>query len=229
MSTFEPARVRCRCGHEQDVELANSLHITRRPDIRQQILDGAFHRFGCPACGQTFQIEKLLAYTDFDNNHWYTVVPDDELPWRGERVAFARQVFDKNVVERAPPMIQELAPKLTQRVIFGLASLRDKLICFDAGLDDRLLEALKLQLLRDLELAFTPGTYFYLVEVTATELVFEYAAPSASETRRMVVPRDALDELAREQPQIASTLPELWNGIVVDYRVILVPDASAAA
>lgn len=229
MSTFEPARIRCRCGTEQDVQLANGLHISARPDIRQQILDGTFHRFACPACGKSIQIEKLLAYTDFPKQQWFTVVPDDELPWRGERVAFAKEVFDRNMVKRAAPMIQEIAPHMTQRVIFGLASLRDKIVSFDAGLDDRLVEALKLQLLRDLGLAFAPGTYFYLAEVTGNDLVFEYAPADSGETKQLTIPRAMLDELAHERPQLEAAMPELWNDIVVDYRVILVPDASASA
>ena len=226
MSTFEPARIRCKCGHEQDVELANGLHISARPDIRQQILDGTFHRFTCEACSNPIQIEKLLAYTDFPKQHWFTVVPDEELPWRGERVAFAKEVFERNMVQRAASIMKELAPRMTQRVIFGLASLRDKMVCFDAGLDDRFVEALKLQLLRDLGLALDASTYLYLVEVTGNELVFEYAAPDATETKLMRIPRSMLDELAHERAQVEAAMPELWSEIVVDYRVILVPDAS---
>jgi hypothetical protein len=230
MSTFEPARIRCACGAEQDVELANGLHISKRPDIRQQILEGTFHRFPCPACGGSVQIENLLAYTDFPKHHWFTIVPEDELPWRGERVAFAKLAFQKNMVERAAPIMQDLAPKMKQRVIFGLASLREKIICFDADLDDRLVEALKLQLLRDLELPFSPAGYFHLVEVTGNELAFELSAsPDSYQTKRMVIPRSMLDELACDAAQIEAALPELWNDIVVDYRVMLVPDGSPAA
>ena len=229
MSTFEPARIRCRCGHEQDVQLANGLHISKRPDIRQQILDGTFHRFSCPACGGSIQIETLLAYTDFPKQHWFTIVPDRDLDVRGERVAFAKHVFERNMVERTVPIMQELAPQMTQRVIFGLASLRDKLVCFDAALDDRLVEALKIQLLRDLGLALAPGTYFYLAEVTGAELTFEYAPPDADGTKQLTIPRTMLDELAHERAQLEAAVPELWNDIVVDYRVILVPDASAPA
>ncbi|HEY5920918.1 MAG TPA: CpXC domain-containing protein [Kofleriaceae bacterium] len=230
MSTFEPARIRCTCGAEQDVTLANGLHISKRPDIRQQILEGTFHRFPCPACGGHVQIETLLAYTDFPKQHWFTIVPEDELPWRGERVAFAKLVFQRNMVERAAPMIQDLAPKMKQRVIFGLASLREKIICFDADLDDRLVEALKLQLMRDLELPFTGSGYFHLVEVNGNELVFELSpSPEATPTKRMTIPRSMLDELAHDSAQVEAALPELWNDIVVDYRVMLIADASARA
>lgn len=134
------------------------------------------------------------------------------------------------MVERAAPIVQqEMAPRMKQRVIFGLAALREKIVCFDAGVDDRLVEALKLQLLRDLGLTFADGGYFHLVAVTGLELEFEYAPDAGSEVKRMPVPRGLLDELAADRAQIEAAMPELWNDIVVDYRVMLVPDASLAA
>ncbi|MEJ7599692.1 MAG: CpXC domain-containing protein [Kofleriaceae bacterium] len=229
MSTFASARIRCHCGVEQEVELAEGLHISARPDIRQQILDGTFHRFTCPACKGSIQIETLLAYTDFPNHHWFTIVPEEELPWRGERVAFAKLAFQRNMVERAAPIVQhEMAPRMKQRVIFGLAALREKIICFDAGLDDRLVEALKLQLLRDLGLTFASGGYFHLVEVTGLEHKIENAPDGTERDKQKPEPRGQLDELATDCAHIEAALPELWNDIVVDYRVMLVPDAARA-
>ena len=61
MSTFVPSTIVCRCGERYTVEVANGLHISLRPDIRQQIFDGTFHRFFCPACGMTTMVDTLMS------------------------------------------------------------------------------------------------------------------------------------------------------------------------
>jgi hypothetical protein len=224
MSSFVPTTIACPCGEHYGADVANGLHISARPDIRQQILDGHFHRFHCPRCGATTQVDKLLSFTDFPRRQWFTVAPSTGLPWRRQYLELARQGFESTMVKNAPPMVVAWGREMTCRLMFGLASLREKLVVFDAGLDDRVLELLKVQLLRDLRDTFAADDYFHLVAVEADELVFEKRHPDGV-IRKAPFPRSLYDDLAGH-PEIEQMIAQAFpDGLVFDYRAIFAPHA----
>lgn len=226
MSTFVPTTIVCRCGEHYTVEVANGLHISLRPDVRRQILDGTFHRFHCPACGATTQVDVLLAFTDFPRRQWFTVAPSTGMPWRRQWLELARSTFQATMVDRAPELVQQWSRELTRRLMFGLASLREKLIASDAGLDDRVVELLKIQLIRGLGGALSPDQYFHLVEVTASELVYERTHVDGM-IRPLPVPRGLYDDLAA-QPDLESHVQRAFpDGILIDHRAIFAPHEEA--
>ena len=228
MSTFVPSTIICRCGERYVVEVATGLHVSRRPDLRQQILGGTLHRFFCPSCGMTTMVDGLLAYTDVPRRQWFTVAPSTGLPWREAWLAVARDSFEATMVKGAPELVASWGQEMTRRLIFGLAPLREKLIASDAGLDDRVVELLKIQLVRDLRDRFSAADYFHLVAVTpAGELAFERTHPDGL-IRRFPIPRAMYDALAG-----APELPKLVelafpDGLLIDHRAMLVPEAAAA-
>ncbi len=236
MSTFVHAKIACvACAHTYDGDVAESLHVSTRPDLRDDILAGRFHRFACPACGAFTVIEKLLAYTDFDRHHWFTVVGAVELPFLSEWRAFAREAFQKTMLERSPALVRDqIAPEMRQRLVFGLASLREKLLAFDAGLDDRVLELLKLEVLR--ERGVTPDWRLacHLVATSPDTLEIELAAPSADDTRaepvveQVTLARSDYECLEAKRGELAQRWPELWDDLAVDWRALFVPVSAAA-
>src|SRR5664279_1371498 len=195
MSTFVPSTIICRCGEHYVVDVANGLHISARPDIREKILAGTFHRFDCPNCGTKTQIDALLSYTDFPARLWFTIAPSTSLPWRNRYLEIARQGFESTMQRNAPELVIGWAAEMTRRLVFGLAALREKLIILDAKLDDRVIELLKIQLIRDLRDTFSPTDYFHLTSVSDRELVFEKTHPDGI-IRRAPFPRVLYDDLA---------------------------------
>lgn len=225
MSTFVPSTIICRCGEHYVADVANGLHISLRPDVRQQILDGTFHRFHCPNCGLTTQIEVLLSFTDFPKRQWFTIAPTTGLPWRRRYLEIAEQGFQSTMVNNAPALVVGWSSEMTRRLMFGLAALREKLITFDAGLDDRVIELLKIQLIRDLRGTFSPDDYFHLVEVRNDELRFEKTHPDGI-IRVTPVPRPMYLELAAH-PEIENMIEQAFpDGLVFDFRAIFAPHAA---
>jgi len=225
MSTFVPSTIVCSCGEQYAAQVANGLHISARPDIRKQILDGTFHRFHCPNCGRTTQVEKVLSFTDFPKRQWFTVAPANGLPWRRYYLRVADEGFQSTMVANAPELVVGWGKEMMRRLIFGLASLREKLVALDAGLDDRVVELLKIQLLRDLRGNFSASDYFHLAAVTADELVFEKTHPDGI-IRKVPIPRGMYDELAAHAG-IGSLIEQAFpDGLVFDYRAILTPEAA---
>jgi hypothetical protein len=230
MSTFVHAKVACAaCAHVYDADVAEGLHISTRPDIREDIVAGRFHRFRCPACAAWTTIEKLLAYTDFTRHHWFTVVPTVELPFVAQWREFAEATFRATMLERSPALVQdEMAPRLLRRLVFGLASLREKLIAFDHGLDDRVLEIFKLELLRERGVFPDARLACHLLEVSPDALVFELALPGAPPViDRVSVDRVDYDRLAAGAAELAGRWPELWDDLAVDWRALFIAPPAA--
>ena len=227
MSTFVPSTIACRCGKHYEVEVANGLHISLRPDLRQQILDGTFHRFFCPVCGMTTMVDATMSFTDFPRRQWFTIAPSTGLPWRRSWLAVARDSFQATMVQGAPELVAGWGREMTRRLMFGLAALREKLVIADATLDDRVVELLKIQLVRDLRGELSPGHYFHLVEVKGDALVFERTHPDGL-VRAFPIPRRIYDELA-QQPELAAWIDLAFpDGLLIDHRAMLVPEAADA-
>jgi hypothetical protein len=232
MSTFVHAKVECSaCRHVFDADVAESLHISNRPDIRADIVAGRFHRFHCPACAAFTTIEKLLSYTDFSRSHWFTVVPTVELPFLAQWRELADSAFKTNMIERCPDLVREqMAPRMLRRLVFGLASLREKLITFDNGLDDRVLEVLKLELLQERGVVPDARIACHLAGVSPDALDFELARPGAPPVfERVTVARTDYDRLSAHAGELAGRWPELWEDIAVDWRTLFLAPPVAQA
>ncbi len=149
MSTWYSHELSCpRCEHPFSEMLAAGLHAKRIPQVRAQILQGELHQVSCPACASPLEIHRRIAYTDFDRFQWVEVaVPEERAEWqRVEAEALAR--FDR-ALTGAAPVIQPLRDQFAVRVVFDLDELRERLVIWDAGLDDGLVECLKLHCLAE--------------------------------------------------------------------------------
>lgn len=224
MSKYEPAQLGCPCGAELGVMAAESLHITNVPEVRAAILTGDFHVFRCPACGARVQLDKLLAYTDFGRWQWFTVFPEDALDSWEDAVRFAEQRFTETLEERSPPIVKDWAPRFRphMRAVFGLQALREKLMIADAGLDDRTVEALKLQLLAWYGLPYAQGAHLWFSRIEDDQLVFAWATGSGKDAAPPVpvaVPLAAYQRLAIDRAEARALAPVLADSIAVDFRI----------
>ncbi len=211
MSTWAVRTVRCTCGHTQEAQLADGLHITRLPEVRARILEGTFHHVACRACGRVSTAQTKTLYTDFDRYHWVAVAPPWFIgDWPAWSEALTRE-FDHNMRVAAPPMIQALADRFAVRLVFGYDALAEKLVAWDAGLDDGLVEVMKLRLRAALPETPPPGFRMRLVGVdregwTAT---LRLTAPR-TDTLELVTSLDAYllaERHAREAPEATLEVP----------------------
>jgi hypothetical protein len=136
--------MRCQCGHEQTVELVWGIHITRLPLARRQILDGTFQVFECESCGEATRVTGQTVYTDFDRHHYVAIEPHIGENWVSVRALHDR-VFEDSFTN-GPGMASEMGVKFKKRMVFGFPALREKLMIWDADLDDLVVEALKAEL-----------------------------------------------------------------------------------
>ena len=220
-----PREIACaRCQHRFVVSLFSSLHATRAPEVRAQILNRQFQRFACPSCGRAVLAAPTLLYTDFDRHQFFAVFPTRHLVHAAALEARVAELFSRNFERAAPPMVRAMAPGFVRRCVFGLPALREKLLLFEAGLDDVDVELLKVRVMRD----HWPRWFGWRASVTvdtieSDALELEVVGPAWSDgvevSARVRCPRAALTEAhAARQGR-----PSPFGALAVDWRASVAP------
>ncbi len=218
MSITHHEMVRCRCGVDVEVFVADSLNAGRHPHLRQLVLDRALHLFTCAACGHRFTVEKQLLYFDFGRRQFIGVFPQTERAREracGEELAAA---FATTMERDAPALVREAARDFLVRVCFGYEELREKLVADEAGLSDLVLEVLKLQLMAVDGWYLDHGVLTLRLEGVADggELVLtpEWigAPPEGVARAPVVVERAAYDQLLLRHDELVRTRRDLASG-----------------
>lgn len=224
------------CGHAFPVELVSVVQMTRMPEARQQILDGTFQAFSCPSCGQATAIESSLVYTDLARGQYVAVESAAGLSWQAAEMRH-QAVFDECFVN-APSIARELGRGVRKRVVFGFRALREKLVLWDAELDDYVIEAVKGDLARELGLApsepllrlarVLPGGHLLFARFPASQPAGPESQPGAGdEPMRMVLPpaqgyetapREHYQRRRDRRGQIAADYPWLHQDWLVDIH-----------
>jgi hypothetical protein len=228
MPVHVPRAVRCpTCKEEFVAKLVGTLHATRRPEVRDAVLDGSFGRVACTRCGTDVRTEPVLLYTDFPRRQYYAHLPHVGFAWRDDLEAKIREGFRINFEVSAAPMVKEWAPEFRVRVVFGPERLRDKLVCDDLGLDDRLVELGKIGLLRDAgPSSFAWDVGLYLRGQTAGGFVFQLVTspdPGTEIVREFLVGNDWYANVKAREEGLREQLPEFFSTAIVDYRMLFAP------
>lgn len=182
MSTLSLVTTECtRCGASCDAEVVVVANFDRRPDLRQAVLDGSFNRIPCGACGNTMVVQRGVGVWDWDRKQYLNVWPTwAETHWRD----LARSTADalhRNLGLAAPPAMRDAAHAFTVRTVFGYDQLREKLVIWDAGLDEIRVESAKLGLLSNRP--DRARAHVWLWEVTDRHLRFVMAGAGAGVER----------------------------------------------
>lgn len=218
MSVFVPIRVACpSCGKPVEFRSVLSVNADRRPDLREDILNGSFQRESCGACGTAFRMAPEFTYVDMGRGQMLVVRPLAELPnWEAHQAA-ARSIFERGYGAGAAPLAREIGARLQLRLVFGWQALAEKLRANDHGLDDVQLELLKAALVRlDASHVLDDERELRLVDRAGDDLVFAWlAAADGAVWEDFRVPMEAYREIA-QQPQWQPLREELADSIFVD-------------
>jgi hypothetical protein len=222
MSIFRTTEVTCpSCDATVAFELVHSVNADRRPDLRAAILDRSFQRQSCPSCGYEFRIEPELSYMDMRRGQFLAVWPSEGVEDFEKYEERSRSRFEQAYGAEAPPEAQDIGRLLTPRIVFGWIALNEKLIAQEGGIDDVLLELVKLALIRSGNdgLGLGPGTELRLIGVEETRLVLGWFPRGSEELIEVVaVPKGILQEIESQPDQWKELRDELANSYFVDYR-----------
>lgn len=173
MSTKITKDVSCpRCGAVIKTEMWPGIGAQESPPLRERVMDETLFDWKCPECGYEAQLVYPCLYHDKQNGFLVYVVPNAG--------CCSPQAVD--VSEEFPQF-----GGMKKRVVTTPAGLKEKILIFEAGLDDLAVELVKLAL-ADVA-ASKHGTevetsYFSAVDREADRMEFSFFLPGRDEPVR---------------------------------------------
>lgn len=223
MSIFLPVKASCgKCGTAVEASLAASVNADRRPDLRQAILDGTFQSMACPSCGTQVRLPAHLTYIDMARHQWILVEDAAQIErWR-EVETEAGALYDQAFGQGAPAIQRTLGEGMVPRLVFGWPGIREKLLAEEAGLDDAVLELLKISVLRNVPGSpLSDTTELRLVETEYSHMTLRWLEGKTEESiADLPLDREIYDDIAGDLAPWAELKGELEAGLFVDMRRI---------
>jgi len=223
MSTWVTLERPCPgCGAVQKLSIARSLNVSRAPAHREVLLAGELHRQRCTSCQMAFTVDCAFEYLDFERKQLFLVFPlAEERRW-AELEGEPQKLWERNLgAAELPVAVRELGQGFHVRAVFGPSALREKVILFEAGLDDAAVEAYKLGWMREAPLArMYPGSRPQLHSRRDEDLLF-VATPRGGERQVLAVEIATLRAYPVEDPLVG----QLRQGPYVDTgRLLFLPE-----
>lgn len=217
MSTFFAELVQCpHCGEITEQSVAHSINASRSPQYRESILRGSFQRYICSVCQNDYLVDRPFIYLDYHRKDWIGVFPiNEEIGWQ-QWEQKTSESYKFACGENAPKVAQEIGKDMKLRTVFGLAALREKLLCFQHGLEDVLIELLKLNIMIESgQLALSNTNPLRLVEVEDTTLWLIYEQ-SQQYTELVPITRQCYNKMENNHEYWSSLIGELSRDSFVD-------------
>ncbi len=174
MSLFIPVNLVCpACEAAILADVVGSVNADRRPDFREDILQDRFQDVHCENCHETFRMQPRFNYLDAGRRQWIAALPSAQvLDWVAAE-ADMQALFAQSYGRAAPEAAQAVGASLDARLTFGWPAIREKIFVRAQGLDDVVLELLKLDLIRKLDSApVATGVELRLVAASDDFLTF---------------------------------------------------------
>jgi hypothetical protein len=196
MSQSESITITCpKCKSKQPFTVWHSINVTLDPELKQRLLDRSLITFQCGKCGHSAAIEQELMYHDMDRK--LMILRGHDKP-------------DEAFAEGLGPLVKKMESEYTFRLAESINALVEKILIWDAGLDDRVVEIVKLLLMGHIDESqrgenaelFFSGIY---AEADSKEMV-EFVLLNESGTTSWAVP---IEETIRKcEAELQGILPD---------------------
>lgn len=230
MSLFVPMTVKCpSCDHPITMEAVGSVNADRRPDYRDDILENTFQDIACEKCGETFRMEPEFIYLDAGRGQWIASLPFNRMRDHLDEETGTQAIFDQSFGPQAPQAAQAVGDALTVRVTFGWPAVREKIFVKELGLDDAVVELLKMDLLRRLpEAPLSEGVELRLVGSSDQELTFAWIdAMSEGVISDFSANKQLYDDIEAAEKDWAPIRAQLTDGPFVDMQKLFMGQGRA--
>ncbi|MBA3500314.1 MAG: CpXC domain-containing protein [Myxococcota bacterium] len=131
MTITGTVRIPCpHCKQEQESKLVQSINARQNPELKARLLAGDLNMFDCASCGKRTLLLATLLYHDPDREYFCQACPGGEPAMTAGAAAFLA-----------------IGAVGTRRLVPSQNALVEKVKLLEAGLDDRVIEVLKVILL----------------------------------------------------------------------------------
>ncbi len=121
--------LQCHCGEKIETDFPEEIDISSRPEAMEEIISGSFMSVRCPACNALLKPEFFTHIFDSSGRLDLSLLPELD---RSRYLAGKLEVHSKHVA-------------------IGFPELREKILLFKEGYDDRAVEILKFLLLQKID------------------------------------------------------------------------------
>lgn len=225
MSTRKTYPIRCpQCGHEQKVELYDSINVAQQPELKTALFENRLNRIQCESCEASFRVDKPLLYHDSDRNiliHW---MPDTAVS-RAEIL----DEFDRSMEELRAVLPEDIEPPRV-RLVFTRAELVELIFILEAGMEERVVEYIKYTLHTQNMKRLPPAEKQLLLNVqdsTGDELLFAIQNAATSELEDVLhYPRTAYRNIRDMYRKNPDEFTELFPGPYISARGALMEEGA---
>jgi hypothetical protein len=203
MSQESQVTVACpKCGAKQKAKLYTSVDVTLEPKLRLQVVEKKLNSLKCKKCAAESTLEAPFLYQDHQRDFMVQLASDEQ--------------FTDAHVEAAFEVLEgDTQDEITTRRVRSYDALVEKILTFEAKLDDRVVEIMKLQVKKQQpEMKDFP---FMLVGATRDALRFH--AVTDQGLGRFDLPFDSYKALAETLKELGlpAREPEQWCVIDGDH------------
>lgn len=139
----KPSMISAQCPHcNADIEIPyyEDVNVSIHPELKDAILSGDFFQYICPSCSKSISIAGPLLYHDPDGPAMYYYCPP----------GFDQSTQNLNeMLQAVESMEGDRATHYQARLVTSIDKLLEKIYILDAGLDDRIVELVKLAYLKN--------------------------------------------------------------------------------
>lgn len=138
MSEKKEQMIACpKCGKEIKIEVWDSIDIPYDMEQKEKVLKNTFFKVSCDTCNITFPIGYKCLYNDMEQKYLIWLAPKME------------EEEQKDIEEYNERLKTDNRLRLAQggyiyRIVRNDNELREKVLIFDEGLDDRYIETMKM-------------------------------------------------------------------------------------
>lgn len=214
--------VACPAGHAQLLELPTTLGLQVPTDPRLGLLTGTPGGFFCPLCQSAYQVELTGTYLDPARRHFILIQKPSQLPnWKSLEAELEQRFLD------AVPPAQRTSTSRPwlKRLVFGLPGLKEKLALWETGLDDRLLEVIRLQAVQSAAGISKPSARelpaLTAIDIEHSRLSFGWLEPGPLKGKVLHLPLPQYDALESRRELLLKQVPALFVSPFVDARRLL--------
>ena len=125
------------CGHVQYSMVLTCVNVTLDPDLGPEAVCRESTKFWCDRCGWKEEVLHPILYHDMAKQFMIHLLPDGK---DSKESAAIRQGLPETMLEN-----------YTLRIVSDKSELHEKFFALDQSLDDRVIEILKVELLKGLE------------------------------------------------------------------------------
>ena len=138
MSEITKQKIPCpKCGKLIDIDVWDSIDIPYEMEQKEKVLHNTFFKQTCPECQFSFPLAYKCLYNDMEQKYLIWLAPRLEEEEKAEIAEYNDKLKTDNRLRLAQG-------GYTYRVVRNDNELREKVLIFDEGLDDRYIETMKL-------------------------------------------------------------------------------------